>query len=138
MDRTLQRRAVVACLIGNAFEGLDFIVFGMLSFVLSRLYFPTDNEIASLMATLATFGVGYVVRPLGGIFWGLYADKHGRKAALVALSILMAVGTGIIAITPSYATIGVAAPIIIVIARLIEGFSLGGAFASATCRLFVC
>jgi MHS family proline/betaine transporter-like MFS transporter len=135
MNRTLQRRAVLACLIGNAFEGLDFLAFGMLSFVLSRLYFPTDNEVASLMATLATFGVGYIVRPLGGVFWGLYADRHGRKSALVALSVLMAVGTGIIAVTPSYATIGIAAPVIIVIARLIQGFSLGGEFASATSLL---
>jgi MHS family proline/betaine transporter-like MFS transporter len=135
MDRTLQRRAIVACLIGNAFEGLDFIAFGMLSVVLGRLYFPTDSEVASLMATLATFGVGYVVRPLGGIFWGIYADRHGRKAALVALSILMAVGTGIVAITPGYASIGIAAPIIIVIARLVQGFSLGGEFASATSLL---
>jgi hypothetical protein len=73
MDRSSRRRAVIACLIGFAFEGLDFIVFGMLSFVLSRLYFPTDNEVASPMATLAPFGVGYVIRPLGGMFWGVYA-----------------------------------------------------------------
>ena len=115
MERTTQRRAVIACLVGYAFEGLDFIVFGMLSFVLSRLYFPSDNEVASLMLTLATFGVGYVIRPLGGIFWGIYADRHGRKAALVALSVLMAVATAIIAITPGFASIGIWAPVIIVI-----------------------
>lgn len=135
MDRTTQRRAVIACLVGYAFEGLDFIVFGMLSFVLSKIYFPSDNEIASLMATLATFGVGYVIRPLGGIFWGIYADRYGRKAALVALSILMAVATAIIAVTPGFASIGIWAPIIIVIARLMQGFSLGGEFASATSLL---
>jgi len=135
MERTQQRRAVLACLVGYAFEGLDFIVFGMLSFVLGRLYFPTGDEVATLMATLATFGVGYVIRPLGGIFWGLYADRHGRKQALVALSILMAAATAVIAVTPGYATIGIAAPIIIVIARLLQGFSLGGEFASATALL---
>jgi MHS family proline/betaine transporter-like MFS transporter len=135
MERTTQRRAVIACLVGYAFEGLDFIVFGMLSFVLSRLYFPSDNEVASLMLTLATFGVGYVIRPLGGIFWGIYADRHGRKAALVALSVLMAVATAIIAITPGFASIGIWAPVIIVIARLMQGFSLGGEFASATSLL---
>jgi MFS transporter, MHS family, proline/betaine transporter len=135
MDRTSQRRAVVACLVGYAFEGLDFIVFGMLSFVLSRVYFPTENEVASLMLTLATFGVGYVIRPLGGIFWGVYADRYGRKSALVALSILMAVATAIIAVTPSFGTIGVWAPAIIVIARLMQGFSLGGEFASSAAML---
>ena len=135
MDRTAERRAIVACLVGNAFEGLDFIVFGMLSFVLGKLFFPAGNDVASLMATLATFGVGYVMRPLGGIFWGLYADRHGRKAALVALSVLMAIATAVIAVMPVYASIGIAAPIAIVMARLAQGFSLGGEFATATAML---
>ena len=135
MDRSTQRRAVVACLVGYIFEGIDFVAFGMLSFVIARLYFPAENEAASLLLALATFGVGYVIRPLGGIFWGAYADRHGRKPALALLSILMAVGTALIAFVPSYATIGIAAPIIIVLARLIQGFSLGGEFASATSLL---
>jgi MFS family permease len=135
MGRSKQRQAVVACLVGYVFEGIDFVTFALLSFVLGRVYFPAQNEAASLLLVLATFGVGYVIRPLGGIFWGIYADRRGRKPALVLLSLLMAIGTALIAFTPGYATIGLAAPVIIVLARLIQGFSLGGEFASATSLL---
>jgi MFS transporter, MHS family, proline/betaine transporter len=135
ISRAVQRRAVVACLLGYVFEGLDFVVFGMLSFAIGRNCFPAEDETATLLLALGTFGIGYVIRPLGGIFLGAYADRHGRKPALALLSFLMALGTALIAVTPGYATIGIAAPVIMVLARMIQGFSLGGEFASATSLL---
>jgi len=128
-------RSVIACNLGICMEGFDFIAFSFFSFVFAKLFFPTGNELTALLLAFATFGLAYVVRPLGGIFWGVYADKVGRRPALVWISLLMAVGVAIIAFTPSYAAIGLAGPILIVVARLIQGFSAGGEFASATSML---
>ncbi|WP_323147605.1 MFS transporter, partial [Pseudomonas marginalis] len=87
------------------------------------------------LIALATFGVGFFMRPVGGIVIGVYGDKHGRKAALSLTILLMALDTLIIAITPSYAQIGLMAPILIVLARLLQGFSAGGEMGSATAFL---
>jgi MFS family permease len=127
--------SVVACNIGVMLEGFDFIAYNFFTFIIIKLFFPTGNDVTALMLAFATFGLSYVVRPLGGIFWGIWADKLGRRSALVWISISMAVGVAILALTPSYATIGIVAPILIALARLIQGFSAGGEFASATSLL---
>jgi len=110
---------------GNFLEQYDFFVYGYYAAYIGKTFFPSENPVASLMASLATFGVGFLMRPLGGIVLGAYIDRHGRRSGLILTLLLMAVGTLSIAITPGYATIGVAAPIIILIGRLLQGFSAG-------------
>src|SRR5580700_862765 len=126
---------IAAAVIGNALEWYDFIVFGFFAVIISRLFFPTDSQYASLLFTTATFGVGFFMRPVGGIFLGIYADRQGRKAALLVVIASMTVAIALIAFAPTYAAIGIGAPLIIVVARLLQGFSAGGEFASATAFL---
>ena len=123
---------VAAAVIGNALEWYDFIIFGFFAVIISKLFFPTDSQYASLLLTTATFGVGFFMRPVGGILLGIYADRQGRKAALLLVVGLMTVAIALIGFAPTYAAIGIAAPMIIVLARLLQGFSAGGEFASAT------
>ena len=129
------RRLVATCVIGICLEGFDFIIYSMFAFIIAKQFFPTGNELTSLMLALLSFGLAYVIRPLGGIFWGIYADKIGRRPALAWISISMAVGTAIVAFAPTYAMIGIAAPALMLLARLIQGFSVSGEFASATAML---
>jgi MFS transporter, MHS family, proline/betaine transporter len=126
---------IVAAVIGNALEWYDFIVFGFFTVVIARLFFPSDSQYASLLLTTGTFGVGFFMRPVGGILLGIYADRRGRKAALLMVISLMTVAIAMIAFAPTYAAIGVGAPLIMVVARLLQGFSAGGEFASATAFL---
>jgi MHS family proline/betaine transporter-like MFS transporter len=129
------RRAIVAATIGNAFEWYDFIVFGFLSVIIARQFFPSSNPTVSMLLTTATFGSAFLMRPIGGILLGIYADRAGRKAALSLVILLMTVSSAMMALTPGYATIGIAAPIIVVLARLLQGLSAGGEFGSATAML---
>lgn len=135
MNEEIQKRTVVACVLGVCFEGFDFIVYSMLSFVIAKLYFPTGNEVTSLLFSLGTFGLAYIVRPVSGIFWGIFSDRIGRRNSLIWISWLMAIATGIIAFAPTYAAIGLWAPALLVLARLLQGFAAGGEFASATAML---
>ncbi len=128
-------RLIVAASIGNALEWFDLVVYGFFAVVISRLFFPAGNDTVSLLLTLGTFGVSFFMRPLGAIVLGAYADLRGRKAALTLSILLMMVGTFVIAVLPGYASIGVAAPIVLVLARLVQGFSAGGEFGSATAFL---
>ncbi|MGF6776456.1 MFS transporter [Paraburkholderia sp. GAS334] len=128
-------RIVVAASIGNALEWFDLVVYGFFAVVISKLFFPAGNDTVSLLLTLGTFGVSFFMRPLGAFVLGAYADRAGRKAALTLSILLMMVGTLIIAILPTYETIGIAAPLILVLARLMQGFSAGGEFGSATAFL---
>ena len=123
---------VAAAVIGNALEWYDFIIFGVLTVVISRLFFPAESQYASLLLTTATFGVGFFMRPVGGILLGIYADQKGRKAALLLIIVLMTAAIAMIGFAPTYAAIGVAAPLIILLARLLQGFATGGEVASAT------
>lgn len=123
---------IAAAVIGNALEWYDFVVYGFLTVIISRLFFPAENEYASLLLTMATFGVGFFMRPVGGIVIGMYADRKGRKAALQLIIGLMTLSMAIIAFAPPYAAIGIAAPLLMVFARLLQGFATGGEFASAT------
>jgi MFS transporter, MHS family, proline/betaine transporter len=126
---------IAAAVIGNALEWYDFIVFGFFTVIISRLFFPAESQYASLLLTTATFGVGFFMRPVGGILLGIYADRRGRKAALLAVIASMTVAIALIAFAPAYAAIGIGAPLVIVLARLLQGFSAGGEFASATAFL---
>lgn len=129
------RRAIIAATIGNAFEWYDFIVFGFLSVIIARQFFPSSNPTVSMLLTTATFGSAFLMRPVGGILLGIYADRAGRKAALSLVILLMTLSSAMMALTPGYATIGIAAPIIVVLARLLQGLSAGGEFGSATAML---
>jgi MHS family proline/betaine transporter-like MFS transporter len=132
---TSRARQVTAAVIGNALEWYDFIVYGFLSSIIARLFFPSDSEYASLLMALATFGVGFFMRPVGGVLLGLYADRKGRKAAMQLIILLMTLSIALIAFAPDYAAIGIGAPLLIVIARMLQGFATGGEYASATAFL---
>jgi MHS family proline/betaine transporter-like MFS transporter len=125
------RRLIVAATIGNIFEWFDFVVYGFFAVTIAEVFFPTGNPTVSLLITFGAFGLAYFVRPLGAIVVGGYTDRAGRKAGLLLSMALMMIGTTLMAVTPGFATIGLAAPIIITIARLLQGFSVGGEFGSA-------
>ena len=110
---------------GNFLEMYDFMVFGYYATAISKTFFPGDDPFASLMLTLMTFGAGFLMRPLGAIILGAYIDHHGRRKGLLLTLGLMAIGTLTIAVVPGYATLGVAAPILILLGRLLQGFSAG-------------
>jgi MFS transporter, MHS family, proline/betaine transporter len=131
----MRRRVVFASTLGNAFEWFDYGIFGMFAPIISKLFFPAGSELTSMLLTFATFAVAFAMRPLSGVLFGLYADRLGRKRALTLMIIMMAVGTGMIGLLPTYAAIGVAAPLLMVVARLIQGISVGGEFANATAML---
>jgi MFS transporter, MHS family, proline/betaine transporter len=124
-------RVIVAASIGNAMEWFDFLVYGYFAVTIAKVFFPSGNETASLLLTLGAFGAAYLVRPIGAIVIGAYTDRKGRRAGLTLSIMLMVVGTTLTAITPGYATIGIAAPLLIFFARLTQGFSVGGEFGSA-------
>jgi len=130
-----RRRAIIATVIGNGLEWFDFTVYSFFAVIIAKLFFPTGNELTSLLLAVATFGVGFFMRPVGGILLGIYADRVGRKAALSLTILLMAAGTTLIGIAPTYEQIGLFAPLIIVVARLLQGFSAGGEMGSATAFL---
>ena len=129
------RRVIVAATIGNVLEWFDFLVYGFFAVTIAEVFFPASDPTVSLLITFGTFGLAYVVRPLGAIFIGTYTDRAGRKAGLTLSIGLMLIGTTLMVITPGYATIGIAAPIIITIARVLQGFSVGGEFGSAVAFL---
>jgi len=110
---------------GNFLEMYDFMVFGYYAAAIGRAFFPTQNEYASLMLSFMTFGTGYLMRPLGAILLGVYIDHHGRRKGLLVTLALMAVGTLSIGIMPGYETIGLFAPLLIVVGRLLQGVSAG-------------
>ena len=110
---------------GNFMEMFDFFLFGFYATQISKAFFPSGNEFASLMLTFMTFGAGFLMRPLGAIFLGAYVDRVGRRQGLIVTLTLMALGTLLIACVPSYATIGLAAPVLVLVGRLLQGFSAG-------------
>ncbi|MCP3708703.1 MFS transporter [Paraburkholderia sp. CNPSo 3274] len=130
-----RRSTVVAAAVGNGLEFFDFTVYSFFGPIIGKLFFPADDEFASLLMSLAAFGVGFVIRPLGGIAIGIFADRAGRKPALLLTVAMMALGTGLIGLAPSYEQIGIAAPLLIVLGRLLQGFSAGGEVGAATTLL---
>src|SRR5215472_9482972 len=125
MSAGAQARDIARVAFGNFLEMYDFMVFGYYAAPIARTFFPTGNEFLSLMAALATFGAGFLMRPLGAIALGAYIDRHGRRKGLLLTLALMAAGTFSIAVTPGYASIGALAPILVVAGRLVQGFSAG-------------
>ena len=123
--RLRMARTVFRVASGNFLEMYDFMVFGYFSGAIGRAYFPAASEFASLMFALTTFAVGFLVRPLGAIFLGAYIDHIGRRKGLLVTLALMSVGTLTIALVPGYQTIGLFAPILVVLGRLCQGFSAG-------------
>jgi MFS family permease len=130
-----QFRLVAACSVGNALEVFDFTIYSFFSLLIGKLFFPSDNPYGSLLLSVATFGIGFAMRPLGGIFIGNYADRHGRKAALTLSIALMVAGTLFIAFAPPFASAGVVGTLMLLVGRLLQGFSVGGEFAAAAVLL---
>jgi len=131
----LSRTAVAGAVAGNALEFYDFVIYAFFAVYIGRAFFPIGGEFGSLLASMATFGVGFLMRPLGAILIGRFADRAGRKPAMILTVVLITVGTLGLAATPAYSTIGVAAPVIVVICRLVQGFALGGEVGPATALL---
>jgi MHS family proline/betaine transporter-like MFS transporter len=126
---------IAAASVGNALEWFDFVVYGFFATTMAKLFFPTGDDTISLLLALASFGVTFFMRPLGAIILGSYADRHGRKTAFVLTIRLMMMGTALIAVAPTYATAGLFAPVLVIIGRLVQGFSAGAEFGSATAFL---
>lgn len=125
--------SIVGGSIGNLVEWYDWYVYSAFALYFAHAFFPKGNQTAQLLNAAAVFAVGFFMRPVGGWLLGMYADRHGRRAALSASVMVMCAGSLLIALTPSYATIGVAAPVMLVLARLLQGVSVGGEYgASAT------
>jgi metabolite-proton symporter len=116
---------VVRVSAGNFLEMYDFMVYAYYASYIAHEIFPSSSAYASLMMTLGTFGAGYLMRPLGAVVLGAYVDRHGRRSGLILTLFLMAIGTLVIACTPAYRTIGIVAPIVVVLGRLLQGFSAG-------------
>ncbi|ACD16570.1 MFS transporter [Paraburkholderia phytofirmans] len=129
------RGLIVATTIGNAFEFFDLTVYSFFAVLLGKLFFPLASSQQQLLLSVGTFGIGFVARPLGGVLFGVLADRFGRIAAMNLTLVTMAVGTGLIGVMPTYAQIGIAAPLAIVAARLLQGFSAGGEVGVATTLL---
>jgi hypothetical protein len=128
-------RLIVATSIGNALEWYDIAVYGYFAVYISKAFFPNNDPTTSLLLTFGTFGLSFLIRPIGGVVLGAYADRHGRKASLMISIVLMTVGTLAVAFMPTYETIGILAPIVVFTARLVQGFSAGGEFGSSTAFL---
>jgi MFS family permease len=132
MSSTLNTKTIVATVIGNALEWYDFVIYSFMTVVIAKLYFPTTHAVNSILAASATFAVAFCFRPLGGIVLGIYADKKGRKKALTLVISIMTIAIMMITLAPTYAQIGVTAPILLIIARILQGFSSGGEFGVST------
>ncbi|MEV7636903.1 MFS transporter [Pseudarthrobacter enclensis] len=128
-------RGIVAATIGNALEWFDIAIYALLAIYIGRNFFPSNDPGVELIQAFAVFGVSYLIRPLGGLVLGSFADRHGLKKGLTVTIRLMVLGTALLAFMPNYGTIGILAPIGIVLARLIQGFSAGGEFGAATAYL---
>lgn len=129
------KRAAFAATIGNMLEFYDFITYSFFAIQIGHTFFPSHSEYSSLMLSLATFGAGFVTRPLGGIVLGVYSDRIGRRPAMLLSFALMGAAILTISLTPSYNAIGVAAPIIVIVARMAQGFALGGEVGPTTAYL---
>ncbi|MGZ5911057.1 MAG: MFS transporter, partial [Reyranella sp.] len=138
--QTSNRKAIAAAIAGNAMEWYDFTVFALMTPVIKNLFFPVNpnlpgSEINALLLTTALFGTGFFMRPVGGLVLGYVGDRKGRKTAMTLGMALMALSVAMLSLTPTYATAGIAAPLIVLVARLLQGFSVGGEFGTSTAYL---
>jgi MFS transporter, MHS family, proline/betaine transporter len=132
---TSQVRTIAACSIGNALEMYDFTVYSFFAMLIGKLFFPVDSAYGSLLLAVGTFGIGFVMRPLGAMIIGSFADRRGRKAAMTLTIALMVCGTLCIAFAPTYANAGTLGALAIVSGRMLQGFSLGGEIGASTALL---
>ncbi|MFD3574699.1 glycine betaine/L-proline transporter ProP [Streptomyces sp. NPDC058644] len=132
VDPALVKRAVKAAALGNAMEWFDFGVYSYIAVTLGKVFFPSGDPTAQLLSTFGAFAAAFLIRPLGGMVFGPLGDRIGRQKVLALTMIMMAAGTFAIGLIPSYATIGVGAPILLLLARLVQGFSTGGEYAGAS------
>jgi MHS family proline/betaine transporter-like MFS transporter len=130
-----RRRAIISSAVGNFLELFDFAIYGFLAIPLGANFFPSTDPLISLLSSFATFGVGFIMRPVGAVVIGIYGDRKGRKAALSLTIVMMAAATGVVGLLPSYASIGVTAPILLVLARMVQGFATGGEWGGAAAFL---
>jgi MFS transporter, MHS family, citrate/tricarballylate:H+ symporter len=131
----LARRHIAAVLLGNGLEFYDFLAYSFFALQIGRAFFPSRNPLASLLLSLATFGAGFLTRPVGALIIGRYADRVGRRPAMMLTFLLMGISILGVALTPAYSSIGLAAPILVVFWRLLQGFALGGELGPTTAFL---
>ena len=125
------KKVVVSGMIGNGLEWYDYALYGQMAWLLSKLFFPEGDATVALLATYGVFAAGFVVRPLGAILFGWIGDAFGRKRAMVIAVLMMAIPTGCIGLLPTYAEIGIWAPLLLTLIRLLQGLSLGGEFSGS-------
>ncbi|MGH8780878.1 MFS transporter [Paraburkholderia sp.] len=130
------RKVIFSTVIGGTFEWFDFMVYGYFSSMIARTFFAGVNRGESLLLTFATFAVGFLVRPIGGVVMGMYADRAGRVKALSWIMVAMSVGSLVLGLTPGFATLGLAAPILLVAGRLVQGFAVGAQFALSSVTIY--
>ena len=128
-------RAIIAGSAGNLIEWYDFYVYAFTALYFSASFFPKSSALAQIMATSGIFAVGFLMRPIGGWYFGRYADRHGRQAAMVVSVLMMGVGSLLIAVLPTYAQVGVIAPALLLLGRMLQGFSTGGQYGTAATYL---
>ena len=131
----VSHRVLAAAIAANALEFFDFVAWSFYAVYIAAAYFPAESEALSLLLSVAVFGVGFLARPVGAIVLGLYADRKGRRPAMLASMALITLGTAVVALTPGYASWGLFAPIAVVVARLVQGFAIGGDVGAATAFL---
>ena len=134
-QRVGRAKAIAAITLGNGLEFFDFTIYSFFATIIGKQFFPVEGQLVQLMLAVGTFGVGFIMRPVGGIVLGGYADRAGRKAAMNLTLWLMTLGSAIIAFAPPYAAIGVTAPLLVILARLVQGFALGGEVGASTALL---
>lgn len=132
IDEKARRKAITAAGIGNFVEWFDFVLYAQFAAIIAAHFFPSDNPTTGLLATFAVFALGFLARPIGGVIFGHYGDKHGRKKALSAAVLLMSIATLAIGLTPAYASIGLAAPVLLTVWRVCQGLSAGGEYAGSS------
>lgn len=130
------RKVIVSTVIGGTFEWFDFMVYGYFSSTIAQVFFASVNRGESLLLTFATFAVGYLMRPIGGVVMGMYADRAGRVKALSWIMVAMSAGSLLLGLTPGFATLGLAAPILVVVGRLVQGFAVGAQFALSSVTIY--
>jgi len=131
IDAKRDRLVIVASTLGTVFEWYDFFVYGTLAPVIAKLFFPAANETAGFLLALATFGAGFGVRPVGALLFGYLGDKLGRKYTFLVTITLMGIATAAVGLLPTFAAIGLAAPVLLVVCRLLQGLALGGEYGGA-------
>src|SRR5215210_2001778 len=132
VDESTLRRAIAACAIGNATEWFDYATYGFLAATIGAVFFPSDDPTVQLLSSFAVFAVTFVIRPFGGVFFGPLGDRVGRRRDLATTILLMAGATFTNSLLPGYDTVGIVAPILLVLLRLLQGFSAGGEYGGAS------